>query len=335
MAYTAIDDPELYFQTKIYTGNNTDDTAITLDGSEDMAPNLVWIKERDDTNAHYVFDSVRGIDKQLQSNANAAEYDYSGDAGRTVKSFDSDGYTLGTGAGVNGSGELFVAWCWKESATAGFDIVSYTGTGSAKTEAHSLSAVPHLMIFKNRTSSSTNWLVYHHKTSTSPEDDYLTLETTDAVGATTSFLDDTAPTSSVFTVGANNNVNESSSAQITYLWTAKQGFSKFGSFEGNSNADGSYIHLGFSPAFFLWKNIDSAGSWIIVDNKRPGINVINDSLNTNNTNAENTVTVCDFTSNGVKFRTNADHMNGSYTFIYMAFAEAPFVNSNGVPCNAR
>ena len=335
-AYTTIDDPEAYFQTVIYTGNGSANNAITLPGDTDMQPDLVWIKNRDATDSHCIFDSVRGATKLLSSDATSAE---ATDAD-TLDSFASDGFQVDADVKVNTNTEKYVAWCWKESATAGFDIVSYTGSGSAKTEAHSLSAVPHLMIFKNRTSDSTNWLVYHHKTSTSPEDDYLTLETTDAVGATTSFLDDTAPTSSVFTVGANNNANESSSAQITYLWTEKQGFSKFGSHTGYGNVDGPFIYTGFRPAYVIVKKTSGADAWTLVDNKRgdfPSMNPIDQELYPGATTVEYSEgTGIDFLSNGFKIRSDGGWGNASgATYATIAFAEAPFVNSNGVPCNAR
>ena len=332
MAYTEIDNPELYFQVKTYSGDSSGQ-AITLDGEEDMAPNLVWLKRRNGSAGHKLNDTVRGVNKQLVSNNSNAE----GTDTNQLTAFGSNGFTVSNNTDVSTDGGTYVAWCWKESATAGFDIVAYTGTGSAHTESHSLSAVPHLMIFKNRTSSSTNWLVYHHKTSTSPEDDYLTLETTDAVGATASFLDDTAPTSSVFTVGANNNANESSSAQITYLWTAKQGFSKFGSYTGNGNADGTFIYTGFRPAYVMVKETGNVNSWRVVDNKRSTFNVMNKTLYANDSAVEATSAhEIDFLSNGFKQRSSDTNMNrSSGTFIYMAFAEAPFVNSNGVPCNAR
>ena len=121
MAYTTIDDPELYFQIKLYTGNGTDDTAITLDGAEDMAPNFVWIKKRNSAEDHVLFDTIRGATKYIKSNANEAEATDTG----SLKAFASDGFTLGTAGRSNNNTNLFLACCWKESATAGFDILTY------------------------------------------------------------------------------------------------------------------------------------------------------------------------------------------------------------------
>ena len=147
MAYTTIDDPEAYFQTVIYTGNGSANNAITLPGDTDMQPDLVWIKNQDADDSHCLFDSVRGATEVLASDSTAAE----SDDDDTLDSFASDGFQVDADLKVNTNTEKYVAWCWKESATSGFDIVSYTGTGSAKTESHSLSAVPHVIICKNRT----------------------------------------------------------------------------------------------------------------------------------------------------------------------------------------
>ena len=339
MAFTSIDNPELYFQTKLYTGNGTDDTAITLDGDENMQPDWVWIKERDDANAHYIFDSVRGIDKQLQSNSTAAEYDYSGDANRSLKSFNSDGFTLGTGAGVNGNGELFVAWCWKESATAGFDIVTYTGNQTARTISHNLGAVPKMMIVKNR-GTTGNWGVYHVGLGTANK--RLELDGTAAADTGTSVWNDTDPTSSVFSVGDNDRItNGNGMTYVAYLFAEKQGYSKFGSYTGNGQdtPNGVFIYLGFTPAFILIKATDD-NSWVIVDNKRPAdSNPVDDSLAADSTAAETTGdsnTTFDFLSNG--FRTNGNSGNNNSSgqeYIFMAFAEQPFVSSTGVPATAR
>ena len=147
MAYTTIDNPELYFQAKLHTGNATN-RSITLDGSEDMQPDFVWIKQRSGSNNHEWFDAVRGATKRIYSDVTNAE-----DTGATtLTSFDSDGFSLGTG-NPNNDGGTYVSWCWKESATAGFDIVSYTGNGSNRTISHSLSAKPAMMIVKQRSAS--------------------------------------------------------------------------------------------------------------------------------------------------------------------------------------
>jgi len=340
MAFTDIDNPELHFQIKTYTGNGTaigsGGQAITLDGDEDMQPDLVWIKDRTDSDRPRLFDAVRGVTKELDTSDTTGETTLT----EGLTTFGSDGFTVGNHEGVNSSSDNFVAWCWKESADAGFDMVSYTGSGSSQNVSHSLSAVPHVMIVKRYDDDGNYWVVYHHKNTSAPETDYLRLDGTGATVDDASRWDDTAPTSSVFTVKDSSQVNGSSNTYMNYLWTEKQGFSKFGSYTGNGNADGTFVYLGFKPAWLLIKRSSASGTdWILHDNKRAGFNVNDDYLAANTSAAEvtgNTYQNLDLLSNGFKMRgagtgTNTD----GATYIYMAFAEQPFVNSNGVPCNAR
>ena len=329
MAYTTIDDPEAYFQALTYEGNGSSQS-MTLDGDTDMQPDFVWIKNRQDAENHNLTDSVRGEEKVIFSNANNSEATET----NGMSSFDSDGFGVSvTNGALNASGEPFVAWCWKESATAGFDMVGYTGNDTARTISHSLSAVPHLMIIKDR-DNSADWNVYHHKNTSAPETDYLKLSTHDGTSDRADTLNDTLPTSSVFTVGVNDDVNKSSTDFIAYLFSEKQGFSKFGTYEGNGNVDGTFVYTGFRPAFIITKDIDVSGNWNIWDNKRKGYNPQEALLTTNQTAAELDRDF-DILSNGFKARDSGQSNEGSSTYIYMAFAEAPFVNSNGVPCNAR
>ena len=332
-AYTTIDNPELYFQAVIYTGNGGTN-AITLPGSENMSPDLVWCAERNDTSSPKICDTVRGTETVIRPDGTTVEASDSG----VVTSFDSDGFTHGADNGINESGNTNVGWCWVESATAGFDIVGYDSTTSAKTESHSLSAVPHLIIIKRRDRGTNNWPVYHHKNTAAPETDFLRLNTDDATADNANMFNDTAPTSSVFSVGTGSEVNDGhtpASAYITYLWSEKQGFSKFGSYEGNGDADGTFVYTGFRPAYVMCKSIDSTSEWFVFDNKRSPFNPVDDNLYANSHLAENTTTnIVDFLSNGFKIRVSIDP-NIAETFVYVAFAKAPFVNSEGVPCNAR
>ena len=361
MAYTTIDNPELYFQTKLYTGNATDDTAITLDGSENMQPDWIWTKERSQTGNHNLFDSVRGVSKRLRTETTDAEATL--DPVNQIKSFDSDGFTLGTNNGSNENSVTFVAWCWKAGTsfsndasatsvgtidssgsandTAGFSIVSYTGTGSAGTIKHGLSTAPNWIIFKNRETDGQNWIVYHSATSSTPQDDFLKLNATSAVGSSTSYGNNTAPTTSVFSVGANDNTNKSSEGQIAYCFAEKQGYSKFGSYTGNGNADGTFVYTGFRVSWLMIKRSSGADRWVISDNKRDPHNIVGSTLSPNENTAEYTTgnypqDWCDFLSTGFKLRRTGNVYNTSgETYIYMAFAESPLVNSNGVPTNAR
>ena len=341
-AYTTIDNPELYFQVKIWNGDGTaigsGGQAITLDGSENMQPDMVYIKRRNHTNAGQIHDAVRGATKfmPMDGSTDAEETNT-----ETLTAFNSDGFTVGNHNGVNNASGTYVAWCWKESADAGFDIVSYTGNNTVRTISHSLSAVPHWMAFMERTEAG-NRVVYHHKNTSAPETDLLLWNTTAATADDLSAWNDTAPTSSVFTLGDGDGGGDNNNNTITYvayLWSEKQGYSKFGSYVGNGNANGPFVHTGFRPAMVMIKKSSASGSgWMIFDTKRnPGNDGATLRIDAQQTVAESTDHILDHSlSNGFKIRDSDATLNTSgATFIYMAFAEAPFVNSNGVPCNAR
>ena len=328
MAYTTIDNPELYFQTKLYTGTGNSH-AITLDGSENMQPDWVWIKCRDDSHNHQVFDSVRGVHKRMRTDTSGAETESS----ESLKSFNTDGFTLGTQANVNNSGNTFVAWNWKETATAGFDIVSYTGNDSAgRTISHSLSAVPKMMIVKCR-NVGKEWTIFHASLGNGK---FIELDNNSAVQTATNRWNDTSPTSSVFSVGVDSSVNASGQTYIAYLFSEKKGYSKFGSYTGNGNADGAFVYTGFEPAFLLLKKTDSGTNWNMYDNKRSPFNKTDGLLRPDTSATEINTDEFDFLSNGFKARNSAAAMNASGSpFIFMAFAENPFVTSTGVPATAR
>ena len=328
-AYTTIDDPEAYFQVKLYSGTGSS-LAVTLDGDTDMSPNLVWIKSRSHTNYHVATDTVRGVTEQIYPNDAGAEETTAG----SLTVFGSDGFTVaGSSTDTNGSGRTYTAWCWNESATSGFDIVAYSGTGSARTVSHSLSATPHMIIIKRRDASGT-WHVYHNALGA----DFVAAELDTNVDKkdNANFMNDTEPTSSVFTVNTYDEVNASSSPIVAYSFAPKQGYSKFGGYTGNGNADGTFVYLGFRPAWVIIKRTDSTASWPITDSKRDIDNPIADGLYSNTYEVTNSGTRYDFLSNGIKMRSTYSESNVSgATYIYAAFAEAPFVNSEGVPCNAR
>ena len=360
MAFTTIDNPELYFQVKLYTGTGSSQ-AITLDGDEDMQPDWVWIKERDDTSAHNAYDSVRGVTKYLYVDENGTQVT---DAG-SLTAFGSDGFTVNNDVYINESSSTYVAWCWKAgtafsndasatsvgsidssgsiNTTAGFSIINFTGNGTAgATVAHGLSAVPKWILVKVHTSDTAyDWRVYHASLGATKN---MFFNDGSAVATATNKWNDTAPTSSVFSLGDTSGTNESGSGIITYNFVEKQGFSKFGSFIGNGSLDGTFCFTGFRPAFVLLKCSSHASSnWVILDNKKS--NPFNDAtcpdaLYANDNATESTASPwADLLSNGFKCRGynegNTINASTSHTYIYMAFAEAPFVNSNGVPCNAR
>ena len=338
-AYTTIDDPEAYFQTILYTGaSGTNPRSHTLPGDTDMQPDLVWLKKRNTTEFHVLTDAVRGAGKMVISNNSDGEATNSNSG--YISAFNSDGFTTTNGSSnelyVNTTGATYVGWCWKESATAGFDIVTYSGTGSAKTESHSLSAVPEMYIVKRRDSAGA-WGVYHSALGNGYK---VKLDTTDA-SSSSSYWNSTSPTSSVFSLGTSSVVNGSSATYVAYLFRSVPGFSKVGTYEGNNasgtgDADGTFVHLGFRPAYVLIKAVDeSSQNWHIFDNKRTPYNVVNKRMYADTDAAEATYTMIDFLSNGFKIRVQDAAVSAANTYIYLAFAEAPFVNSNGVPCNAR
>jgi hypothetical protein len=330
-AYTTIDNPELYFQTKLYTGNGSAQS-ITLDGDEDMQPDMVWFKKRSSQESHYLYDAVRGVTKEIYPNATAAE---STDA-NSLTGFDSDGFSIGNANALSENTETMVAWCWKESATAGFDIVSYTGNGSARTISHSLSAVPNFMWFKCRNVAHGS-LNYHSENTSAPETDSLSITYDSATADNNTHWNDTAPTSSVFSVGTADDVNQNTKTFIAYLWTDIQGFSKFGSYTGNGNADGAFIYTGFRVGWVMIKRTDATNGWEIYDSKRAGYNNNNINLRADTDAADDaTAERVDLHSNGFKIRASSTGVNTSGSpYIYIAFAEAPLANSKGAPANAR
>ena len=356
-AYTTIDDPSAFFKVQLYTGNGSANHAITFDDTDtDMQPDFVWIKNRDQTDSHCLFDSVRGATKVLNSDTNALE---TTDAD-TLDSFTSDGFQVDADVKVNTNTEDYMSWNWKAgttsgittnaatditpsgysfNATSGFSIIEYTGNTDATTQLpHGLGAVPHFFMVKN-VSHADNWYVYHHKNTAAPETDYLHINLTNATYDADGIWGDTAPDSVNITLGTDPGVNDSGRENIAYLWTQKQGFSKFGGYTVNGNADGTFVYLGFRPAFLIIKYSSGADSWMLMDNKRLGYNPETRQFFADGTNAEYTGTNadwCDLLSNGFKIRdTDAGRNASGGSYVYIAFAEAPFVNSNGVPCNAR
>ena len=336
MAYTTIDNPTKNFNTKLYTGNGSTQS-ITGVGFQ---PDWTWIKERNGSSGNVLIDSVRGVDKVIRSNQTGAE---STDAD-CITSFDSDGYSLGADVKVNESSSYnYVGWSWlaggsassnsngsitssvSANTTAGFSIVSYTGTGSAATVGHGLGAAPEIVIVRRR-NNSDGWQVYVNGLSS--VNYYLRLDTT-AAEASDSSRFGAAPTASVFSVGTANGTNASGDTYIAYCFASIKGYSKIGSYSGNGNADGTFVYTGFRPAFVLLKVSSTTNNWNTFDDKRPGFNEIDQRLFPNLSDAEQDGTAAvDFLSNGFKFRNTNDNYNASSaTYIYMAFAKAPFVTA--------
>jgi len=328
MAYTTIDDPTAFFQCTLYTGNNGTQT-ITHGGNSDLQADMIWGKARNDTAAHFLIDSVRGVSKRLKV---AVDPEATVNAGITA--IGSDSFAVGNDGDFNDNNINYVTWNWKESADAGFDILTYEGTGSIQTEAHNLGVKPDMIIVKNIDSSDPpfNWRVYHSSLGAGVA---LKLNTNDAIADDPGYWGDTEPTSSVFSIKDSGETNNNNQTYIAYLFAGKQGYSKFGSWIGNGTANnGAFVYTGFKPAFVLVKSAGGITEWFITDNKRPGYN-LNYRINPNIMDAEATAAsanYCDLLSNGFKVRYN--DVSGEKQ-IYMAFAENPFVTSTGVPATAR
>ena len=322
-----IDKPSDYFNTLLYTGNGG---TLNVTGVG-FAPNWVWLKRRDSTGNHYEFDTVRGATQRLLPNLTAADAADS----NTLSAFGSDGFTVKSEADINASSGTFVSWNWKETADAGFDIVAYTGNGSNRTISHSCGAIPKMIIIKDR-DADDNWNVY---TAPTGNDSHMHLNLTNAASGSSSYWNDTTPTSSVFSLGSNSAVNANGNNFIAYCFAEKQGYSKIGSYTGNGNANGTFVYTGFKPAMVIIKQSSGADNWVIYDNKRDGFNGDTHALFPNTSAAQTTDVDIDLVSNGFKIVRASGRVNASgETHIYMAFAENPFVTSTGnnsIPGTAR
>ena len=346
MSYTnGLDKPTDYFEAKLYTGNESNLNITGLD----FAPNLVWIKDRTTDHSNCWYDSVRGVQKRLQSNNTEAE----GTDANGVTAFNSDGFTIGNSSSVNQNNDSFVSWNWKAgtsvsgttsgsgtgkaytgsvSTDAGFSIIKYLGNGTAgHTIPHHLGAVPKFIIVKQTIGGAENWFNYHVSLGNTKD---IHLNQTNAA-ATADSWNDTTPTSSVFSISDQSAVNGNGNTHVAYCFAEKQGYSKFGSYTGNGNADGTFVYTGFKPAFLMVKRSSATEDWEILDNKRLGYNGANKQVRPNTNAAENDYAPTDFVSNGFKFRSANASINGSGTYIFMAFAENPFVTSTGIPTTAR
>ena len=362
MAYTDIDDPSAYFQTLLYTGNGANNRALVNDGNSDLQPDFVWFKERNSTSVHQLLNSSTGVNKALTSSDSGAEETYA-----YLSSFDSNGFTFDQSDGsTNESSNTFVAWQWKANGgttttndasatgigthdsiyqantTAGFSIVTWTGNAEPETLAHGLGGTPEIIIIKNRTDAE-GWWVGATPAGAISDGKWLALNDTAAVATNSTSFVNQNPTSTVFRVGGSNSaadgrINGNGKNMLAYLFRSIQGYSKIGSYVGNGNANGTFVYTGFKPAWVLYKKSSAPENWHIVDNKRDTLNPNSFAIDANNANAEaNDANLqMDFLSNGFKLRTSHPTANGSgETYIYMAFAEHPFVSSNGVPTTAR
>jgi len=350
MAYTTIDDPSAHFNTILYTGNNAANRSITGAG---LQPDWGWLKQRNGTGYHELYDSSRGVTKALHSNTNDAKVTTS-----ALDSFDSDGITVSydsSNSGSNGNGKTVAWWLWKANGgttssntsgsitstvqantTAGFSIVTYTGTGSGGTVGHGLGKAPAMIITKGR-DQVTNWNTWHKSFS---DNEYIALDTSNAKATDAStFPDASDMTSTSFEIGGGSWINGNGNTFVAYCFAEIQGYSKFGKYTGNGNTNGTFVYTGFKPAWVMVRRTNSTGYWVMFDNKRQTENENNSWLLANDNSDEGTnSTGMDFVSNGFKLRNSStasvhNNISGS-TYIYMAFAEHPFVSSKGVPVTA-
>jgi len=338
------------FAATTYTGTNANQNILNSNNTTtgiSFQPDFVWIKDRTNAYASNLVDSIRGSHGVLISSSTAVESTSTGTTG--VLSFNSNGFSLGldtsTSGATNTNTDAFVAWQWKAggtsssntngsitstvsvNATAGFSVVTYTGTGAVGTVGHGLGVAPSMIIAKRR-STTGNWPVYHISVGNN-QGCFLNL--TNAVNSQPNFWNSTTPTSSVFTVGTDTETNASGTTLVAYCWAQIPGYSKFGSYTGNGSTDGPFVYCGFRPRFLVIKRTDTAGGWYTYDSSRSTYNLNATVLQPNLSDAEGTFTnnSYDFLSNGFKNRGSGGDNNASGgTYIYMAFAENPFKYAN-------
>jgi hypothetical protein len=318
-----------YFDALTWSGAGGSSRSIT---GLAFQPDLVWGKVRNTTYGHMLFDSARGAGslKELGTNVTGAEGYASSNQYGYLSAFNSDGFTVtaGTDASIpnaywNQSGNNYVGWQWKEGATQGFDIVTYTGTGVNRTVSHSLGVAPSMMIVKNR-STTDGWLIYHQSIGNTNFLDFTTAASSAATGA----WNNTSPTSSVFTVGTSSRGNGSGNSIVAYLFSEVAGFSRFGSYTGNGSSDGPFVFCGFRPRWVMWKRTDVADNWNLMDTARNAFNLTNSPLYPNLSNAEGSGNGIDILSNGFKVRDSGTPLNANGgTYLFAAFSEHPFKNA--------
>ena len=368
MAYTTIDDPGLYFNTVLYT-SNSGSSPRTISGVG-FQPDWVWVKNRDSSDFNHVLaNSVVGLNTFNNSDTTAAQL--TNHAAGFISSANSDGFVITAGSSNLSNYDVGsnkqVAWNWKAgtsfsndasatgvgsidstgsiSTISGFSIVTYTGAENAgDTVAHGLGAVPSAMIIKKFSASSEqHWIVYHHKNTGSPQDVHLKLDDNAQTEDNNTIFNDTAPTSTVFSLGSGSQINADGASMVAYCFTDIQGYSKFGKYLGNNKSgtagdlDGTFVFCGFKPAWLMVKRVTNVNAgWHMWDNKRNGFNNHNFNLLSDVSAVEDDGNFrVDFYSNGFKWRVNDSVVNAAEEYIYFAFAESPQVNSKGVPNNAR
>ena len=359
MSYTnGLDKPTDYFNTITYTGDDVDGRTITGVGFQS---DFSWVKARSSAFSHYIIDAIRydsGASKYLKLDSSYNGGDETPSGAGWISALNSDGYVCKNGTSntnnCNENGVTYVAWNWlgangtasntdgsitstvSANTTSGFSIVSYTGTGANATVGHGLNSPAKFIILKRR-DATNDWEIGSDALGW---DKHLYF-TTGAANSSSDRWQNTAPTNSVFYIQTAAGNNASSSPFIAYCFAEKKGFSKFGSYTGNGNSDGTFIYTGFKPAFVIMKRTDTTGNWLLFDNNRSssgGSNLIQQYLYPNLNDAEDSDATrgIDFLSNGFKQRNDFSAINASGgSYIYMAFAEQPLVGTNNIPATAR
>jgi hypothetical protein len=361
MAYTDIDDPSEYFHTQLYTGTGSNQDVVNDAHAGDFKPDFLIIKNRSNGNyGVHIYDSTRGVKRYLYTDQNYGDDQetHNGNGTGSVQLFNTNGFRGGSSTNIynilwtNGLNSSYVAWQWKinggttstlsntgpdsvvqVNTTMGVSVLTYTGNGSNSNVKHGLGEVPDMIWVKRRDGGDADWAVWHKDLGTSSY--FLKLNTTAAEAS--GVWDGVYPSSEKFFIsGGSSFTNVNGSNYVAYVFKSKQGFSKIDKYVGNGNANGPFVYTGFKPAFVMTKRTDSAGDWIITDLKRSGYNGGNKELFPNLTQGEDSDSRYDLLSNGFKINVNYATSNASGgTYVYMAFAENPFVTSTGIMGTAR
>ena len=324
LSQPSIQKPSKAMDVIAYTGTGASNSVSSLG----FSPDLVWIKNRGAATSHAIYDTTRGTQKQLSSDTTGDEVTSS----TGLTSFDSNGFTIGTGTLVNTSGTQYVAWAWDKSSQDGLDIISYTGNGANRTISHNLGVAPKMIIVKARTTAGADqgWPVWHTSIANTT---YISLNSTSATASGTDYWNSASPTSSVFSLGTNAAVNANNDTYIAYAFSEIDGFSKFGSYAGNGSTDGPFIWCGFRPKMIIVKSafgtsVGTDGYWSIIDTERGAYNILTPRLFAQTSGAEDgvgAVNFADILSNGFKIRLVGTSINNSGTsYIFIAFADSPF-----------
>ena len=348
----AVPDGRVAMAATLYTGNGSTNTISNAINAVGMQPDFLWTKKRSGTSDNYLQDSVRGVNKALYSDLTDAETAIT----TTTTTLNTTGFAFNGGeSGLNANAFTYIGWQWKAggtavsntagtitssvsaNTTAGFSVVTYTGTGANATVGHGLGVAPSMVIIKSRTSAVYNWIVYHSGLTSATY--YVSLNQTIAQSSYPTVFNSTAPTSTVFSIGTDASTNQSAGTYVAYCWAPVAGYSAFGSYTGNGSADGPFIYTGFRPRWIMVKATTTATaySWVVLDSSRNTYNLADFKLLPNSSVVENDagaiggagVNAFDFVSNGFKSRTSNLSTNESgTTYIYAAYAENPLKYAN-------